>query len=129
MPALHRAPDTLYGSEEVPGLADLNEISWRPNRLTTGAPVVLPPNFGQESSMMPIDGWRFAPQLNAAAGVAPRDTGIPVYINTPPPPQSKYNRVAPVLMWDTAQDRQQSSPAAPVEFVPGGTAGIAGVGK
>ena len=125
---LHRpAPDSIIYDQENPGLADLIEISWRPNLLNAGAPLVSPPNFGQNSSRQPINGWRYSPDLDAAAGVAPRDTGIAVYNTTlAGSNQAKQTLVPPELMYAYQGDKLQYVSAGPVAFVPGGTAVLSG---
>lgn len=123
-------PDTISTSEELPSLASFNAISHRPNQLTTGFPLQRGANYGFTSTMSPVEGWRSAPLLNAAAGPAPRDTHVPVYNSTPAGSvQAKNTRVAPTLLRATQQDALQFVAVAPVSYVPGGVATVATIGK
>lgn len=133
-PVLHRETDgdMAFAAAAVPQLANLLAISHRPNVLSTGSAVVAAPNFGQTSTMMPVDGYRFAPQLNEATGgaAAPRNTDLPDYILAPKPIQGKGIRINPALMRATQQNGLVSPPLDSVIYNPAGTASLgSGYGK
>ncbi|MHB1472487.1 MAG: hypothetical protein ACYCV4_02490 [Dermatophilaceae bacterium] len=120
----NQAPDTASTGATLPSLGSLNAISWRQNRLNAGQAMVLAPNYGQTSSMMPPEGWRSHPYLDAAAGPAPRDVHVPVYVLTPRPPASRYSQVTATLLEESQKNTLQVIAAGPVAYVPGGTASL-----
>lgn len=132
-PVLHRETDEdmAFAAANVPQLGNLLAISHRPNNLSVGAAVVAAPNYGQTSTMEPLNGWRYAPDVNAATGgaAAPRNTDLPDYILTPAPVQGKDIRVNPALMRATQQNTLVSPPLDAVIYNPAGTASLGGFGK
>ena len=134
--AVGQTPDTVSTDLEVPSLASLLAISYRPSTLEPGQAVVLAPNYGQRSSMEPVQGRQLplvgAPgqeddQFDAAAGPAPRDPQIPVYIVTPNPPDSRYVIVPSVDVAEAQSNVLQVIAAGPVGYVPGGIATLPSV--
>ena len=127
-PSLAHAPEQMLVDEAIsPSLLTLDAVTIRPSTLEPGLPLQAPANYGSNAPRRPVEGWRSAPLLDAAAGPAPRDPYISVYTPTPPGSiQDSRTQEPPALMLAAQPGALQSDPLHAVEFNPGQTATIGG---
>jgi len=121
------APDTI--PRNLPNdVVEMQAAAIKPNRLTSGAVVVMPANYGRAGGPDPTGGWRDSPRMDPY-GPTNFDPYNPTYIKTPKTPSVPGGGTQPSPGYLLAQQNSpKNSPIGPVLGpAPSATASLASI--